>query len=170
MADKPIKLGTTGQLTEFAPITTSGGAGDAGKVLATDGGGKIDSTFLPSGIGADTKLITASEALSAGDFVNIWTSTGVKVRKADASASGKRAHGFVLSAVSSSGTATVYASGINNAVSGATPGADAFLSDSAAGGFVATAPSGSGKVVQYIGPVLSATEIAFEPTIPVVLA
>lgn len=170
MADKPLKLGSSGQLTEFAPIATSAGAGDAGKVFVTDGGGKIDTTFLPTGIGADTKQITASEALSAGDFVNVWISTGVKVRKADASASGKRAHGFVLAAVSSSATATVYMTGINNAVSGATAGSDAFLSDSAAGGFVSTQPTGSGKVVQYLGPVLSATEIAFEPTAPVILA
>lgn len=120
--------------------------------------------------GAATKTITASENLAAGDFVNIWTSTGVKVRRADASTSGKRAHGYVLAAVLSTASATVYLSGINSAVTGATPGADAFLSDTTPGGFVSTAPTGSGKTVQYLGPVLSATEIAYEPTIPVVLA
>lgn len=170
MGDKPLKLGSAGNLQEFVPITTSGGAGDAGKVFATDSGGKIDNSFLPTGIGAETKTITTSEALSAGDFVNIWTSTGVKARKADASTSGKRAHGFVLSSVSSGGSATVYLAGINNAVSGATAGADAFLSDSVAGGFVSTQPTGTGKAVQYLGPVLSATEIAFQPTVPIVLA
>lgn len=50
---------------------SSAGAGDAGKVVALDGSGRIDNTMMPVGIGADTATITASEALSAGDFVNI---------------------------------------------------------------------------------------------------
>lgn len=169
MADKPLKM-NAGAITEFSPITTSAGAGDAGKVFALDGGGKIDSTFLPTGIGADTKIIPASENLAAGDFVNIHSSTGVKVRKADGSTTGKAAEGFVLAAVTSGQNATVYTAGINNAVTGATPGNDAYLSDTAAGGFVETAVSGSGKTSQYLGPILSATEIAFQPRTPVNLA
>lgn len=120
--------------------------------------------------GTPSKAVTTSEALTAGDWVNLWTSTGIKARRADASTSGKRAHGYVTAAVISGGTATVYTGGINTAVSGATPGSDAFLSDSTPGGYVSTAPTGSGKTVQYLGPILSATEIAFEPTIPMVLA
>ena len=88
--------------------TTSAGAGDSGKLVALDGSGRIDSTMMPVGIGADTATITTSEALSAGDFVNVWDSTGAKVRKADATVSGKEAHGFVLSAYGSSASATVY--------------------------------------------------------------
>lgn len=168
-ADKFVKLSGS-QLQEVIPITTSAGSGDAGKIPGLDGGGKLDTTFMPTGVGAETKIVTTSEALAAGDWVNLWISTGIKARKADASTSGKRAHGFVLAAVLSAGSATVYLAGINNAVSGLTPGSDAFLSDSVAGGTVSTAPTGTGKTVQYLGPILSATEVAYEPTIPVVLA
>ena len=148
--------------------TSSAGAGDSGKLVALDGAGRIDSTMMPVGIGADTATITASEALSAGDFVNVHNSSGAKVRKADASTSGKEAHGFVLSAVSSSASATVYFEGTNTAVTGQTPG-PVFLS-ATPGLATSTAPSSSGNVVQRIGFATSATEINFQSHTPVVLA
>jgi hypothetical protein len=82
-----------GLLTEVAASQTSAGAGDAGKIPALDAAGKLDTTFMPTGVGADTASITTSEALAAGDLVNIHNSTGAKARKADASVSGKEAHG-----------------------------------------------------------------------------
>src|SRR5687768_3186062 len=100
---------------------SSAGAGESGKLVQLDGSGRIDNTMMPVGIGADTALITASEALAAGDFVNIWNSTGAKVRKADATTE-KPAHGFVLAAVSSGAQATVYFEGTNTGVTGQTPG------------------------------------------------
>lgn len=147
--------------------TTSAGAGDSGKLVALDGSGRIDSTMMPVGIGADTATITTSEALSAGDFVNVWNSTGAKVRKADATVSGKEAHGFVLSAYSSSASATVYFEGTNTGVTGQTPG-PVFLSTTA-GIATSTAPSGSGNVVQRIGFAVSATSINFQSQPPIVL-
>ena len=147
--------------------TTSAGAGDAGKIPALDASGRIDSTFLPVGIGADTAIITTSEALPAGAFVNVWNSTGAKVRKADATAAGKHAMGFVLSAYGSGVPATVYFEGTNTAVSGQTPG-DVFLATTA-GGATGTAPSGSGNVVQSIGFAVSATAINFNAARPITL-
>lgn len=147
--------------------TTSAGAGDSGKLVALDGSGRIDSTMMPVGIGADTATITTSEALSAGDFVNVWNSTGAKVRKADATVSGKEAHGFVLSAYGSSASATVYFEGTNTGVTGQTPG-PVFLSTTA-GIATNTAPSGSGNVVQRIGFAVSATAINFQAQTPIVL-
>ena len=147
--------------------TTSAGAGDSGKLVALDGSGRIDSTMMPVGIGADTATITTSEALSAGDFVNVWNSTGAKVRKADATVSGKEAHGFVLSAYGSSASATVYFEGTNTGVTGQTPG-PVFLSTTA-GVATSTAPSGSGNVVQRIGFAVSATAINFQSQTPIVL-
>jgi len=147
--------------------TTSAGAGDSGKLVALDGSGRIDSTMMPVGIGADTATITTSEALSAGDFVNVWNSTGAKVRKADATVSGKEAHGFVLSAYGSSASATVYFEGTNTGVTGQTPG-PVFLSTTA-GVATSTAPSGSGNVVQRIGFAVSATAINFQSQLPIVL-
>jgi hypothetical protein len=49
---------------------SSAGAADAGKVVQLDGSGRLDNSVMPVGIGADTKVMMASEALAAGDFVN----------------------------------------------------------------------------------------------------
>lgn len=147
--------------------TTSAGAGDSGKLPALDAAGKLDTSFMPTGVAADVAIITTSEALAAGDFVNIWSSTGAKVRKADATVSGKEAHGFVLSAFGSATAATVYFEGSNSGVSGQTPGV-VFLSTTA--GIAATAaPSGSGNVVQRIGFATSATNINFQSQPPLIL-
>ena len=147
---------------------SSAGSADAGKLAALDGSGRLDTTMMPVGIGADTASITTSEALAAGDFVNVWNSTGAKVRKADATVSGKEAHGFVLASVSSGATATVYFEGTNTGVTGQTPG-NIFLATTAGQG-AATAPSGSGNVVQRIGFAVSPTAVNFQSQQPIVLA
>lgn len=149
-------------------VGTSAGAGDSGKLPSLDGSGRLDNSFMPVGIGADTAVISTSETLAAGDFVNIWDSTGAKVRKADATTAGKEAHGFVLSAFTHPTTATVYFEGTNTAVTGKTPGVQ-FL-QTTAGTSGSTAPSSSGNVVQKLGVATSATTINFEPQQPIVLA
>lgn len=148
--------------------TTSAGAGDSGKVVALDGSGRIDSTMMPVGIGADTAVITTSEAVASGDLVNIWNSTGAKVRKADATVAGKEAHGFVLVGVGSGAAATVFFEGSNTAMAGLTPGVQ-FLSTTA-GTTSVTAPSTSGNVVQRVGFAVSATTMNFQSGAPVTLA
>src|SRR4051812_31243860 len=101
-----------GALAEVIANQSSAGAGDAGKAVALDATGRIDNSMMPVGISADTQVVTASEALSDGDYVNIWDSAGTfKVRKADASAAGKEAHGFVLASALSGAAATVYFEG-----------------------------------------------------------
>jgi len=147
--------------------TTSAGAGDSGKLVALDGAGKIDSTMMPTGIGADTASIEASEALAAGDLVNIYDSTGAKCRKADASTAGKEAHGFVLASVESAANATVYFEGTNTQVTGLTPGKQ-FLS-ATPGLCAAAAPSGSGNIVQRVGFAVSSTAMNFQAQTPIVL-
>lgn len=169
-ANKVPALNSNGvlDLTIVNGKASSAGAGDAGKVVALDGAGKIDVTMMPTGIGADTASITASEALAAGDFVNIWNSTGAKVRKADATSAGKEAHGFVISAVSNGASATVYFEGSNTAVTGQVPG-PVFLATTA-GAATTTAPSTAGNIVQRIGFATSATSINFQSQPPVTLA
>ena len=168
MAGNKYIANTAGTLTEVASIQTSAGAGDAGKIPAVDSTGRLDSTFMPVGIAPDTASIVSSENLAAGDFVNIHDVAGAfRVRKADATVTGKFAHGFVLAAVTSPAAAQVFFEGQNTQVSGATPG-DRFLSTTA-GGHTATAPSAAGQVVQRIGVAVSATVINFEPGVPVVL-
>lgn len=169
MAAKKFLRLVGGVITEIFGIQTSAGAGNAGDLVALDDTGRIDGSMMPVGIGADTALISASEALAAGDFVNVWDSAGAfKVRKADATVAGKEAHGFVLAAVASGSDATVYFEGTNTQVTGQTPG-DVFLQTTAGVGGSAV-PSASGNVVQQIGIAVSATAVNFERGTPVVLA
>lgn len=150
-------------------IQSSAGAGDAEKLIATDATGKIHSSFLPAGLGAATISVTTTEALAAGDFVEIYASSGSKCRKADA-ATLKRAKGFVLSAFGSGVPATIYPLGeVNNQLAGLTPGADYYLSLTA-GGITTSAPSATGQMYQYLGTAISATELATVSDIAVELA
>lgn len=183
-AGKIVALNSNGVLdsTVVNSKTTSAGAGDSGKIPALnasgilddtiinatvtssankvvklDGSGKLDVTVMPSGIGADTAIITASEALSAGDWVNIYNNSGAKVRKADATTTGKLAHGYVTAAVSNGNPATVYFEGSNSNVTGMTPG-EVYLSTTPGVG-TNTPPSTAGNVVQKIGFATSATNV-----------
>jgi hypothetical protein len=148
----------------------SAGAGDSGKIPQLDATGRIDASVLPVGIGADTATITASEALAAGDLVNIYNVAGVaNCRKADGSVSGKEAHGFVLAGVASSAAASVYFEGTNTQCTGLTPGVQ-YLSGTVAGKSSSTPASGAGKVVQVVGFAISATALNFQSESPIVLA
>ena len=169
MADKYIK-NNAGQLAEVEGTVTSAGAGDAGKIVALDSSGKLDNSIMPSGIGADTEVMATSENLSAGDLVNIWNDSGTrKARKADAS-NGRRAHGFVLDAVTSPSNATVYMSGDITGLTSLTPGVVYYLSGGTAGASTSTSPSTAGYLSQEIGIAVSATAIVFKPQPPITLA
>jgi len=141
-------------------INASTGAGDASKIVRTDGTGRLDSSLLPVGIGADTLSIEASETLAAGDFVNIFDDTGTaKVRKADAT-NGRDANGFVLSGVTSGNNIDVYFEGTNTQLSGMTIGARQYLG--ATGSVTETPNTTSGQIHQYLGKASSATELNVE--------
>lgn len=139
--------------------TTLGGAGNADKIVATGAGGLLDISLFPAGIGADILVVPATEALAAGAQVNLWASGGVlSARNADAVAAngGKRSDGFVLAAVASGASATVYRSGgPNTALSGLTPGTDYYLGTG--GQVTATQNVTAGQTDQYIGKATSAT-------------
>lgn len=138
-----------------------------GRITEMGAGNEFDESTLPF---TRSKVLTASEALSAGNVVNVWDNSGtVMVRKADATISGKEATGYVLDGVASSATVTVYFDDVLEGLSSLSPGNIYYLSTTA-GGITTTAPSASGNVVQRVGRALSASEIAFEPGEPVVLA
>lgn len=168
MAGNKYIANTAGTLTEVAASQTSAGAGDAGKIPALDAAGRLDTSMMPVGIAADTASVVASENLAAGDFVNIWNSTGAKARKADATVAGKEAHGYVIAGVTAPAAATVYFEGTNPGVTGQTPG-PVYLSTTA-GLATATPPSGAGNVVQRIGFATAPTAINCQIQLPVVLA
>lgn len=164
---KFLTLNASGLPLEVSTVSSSAGAGDAGKAVELDGAGKLSLSFLPTGSLTPPRTILASEALAAGDLVNIWSNAGVEnVRKADASAAnaGRIAHGFVLSAVSAGANASVFPfGGTVSGLTGLTPGAIYFLSNSTPGGRTTTPPSTAGHSVQVVGIALSATDLIFDP-------
>lgn len=150
----------------------SAGAADGNKIVQLNSNGKIDTTILPTTVGVETVAVTASEALSAGDFVNVYNNAGnPAVRKADATAFGKQANGFVLAGVASGAQATVYLEGTNNACTGRTPGAPQFLSAVTPGkpneGTTEALPTTAASIVQNIGVAVNATTVTFSYEPPV---
>ena len=167
MAEKYIK-NNAGQLAEVEATVTSTGATDAGKIVALDTSGKLDTTVMPTGIGAQTQAMVCSENLTAGDLINIWNDSGTrKARRADCS-NGRRAHGFVLSGFTSGATATIYLDDTLTGLTSLTPGAMYYLSTTGAAS--STAPSTAGQISQEIGVAVSTTAISFEPQQPITLA
>lgn len=158
--------GTTNLPSQLTPNTTSAGAADAGKLIALNGSGLVDSTMLPSSSGLPSLSVPTSENLAAGAIVNLYSASGtLTARNASAADATKPADGFVLAATTSPANATVYFAGsMNNGASGLTLGAPVFLSASTAGAATATAPSTAGNLVQRLGgDAISATEFLFNP-------
>jgi hypothetical protein len=161
MADKFVKWSDDGRvLDETIPITSSSGAADAGKIVATGPDGQIDPTFLgAANINDSGREMTAFEALSAGDFVNVFMDGGTpKLRRADAGNKATRAHGFVKESAEGGGTVTFYHCGVNGGLTGLTAGATLFLSDATPGKASATVPVAAGHIAQSVGVALSDTE------------
>lgn len=170
MPAKKYLKAQNGFTAEQAATVVSTGNANGGDVVALDDTGRLDASVLPVGVGADVATIKASEALGAGDFVNIYALSGAAaVRKADASITGQEAHGYVLAAVASGAAATIYFDGRNTSVTGQTPG-NVFLSATVPGKATATCPTGSGQLQQRLGIAVAATEINFEAVTPIILA
>lgn len=147
------------------PATPLGGAGNGEKIVSTGVSGVLDVSLFPAGIGANIISVPASEALSAGAVVNLYSNAGAtNARNADGSVAsgGKQVSGFVISSVASSATAMVYRNGLNTGVTGLTPGADYYLGLTP-GTIVTTAPTGAGQTQQYVGTAITATSIDIQP-------
>lgn len=152
-----------GKTKQIFAIATSAGAADAGKVGALGPDGRWDMSLMPVGIGANTIIVPASEAIGAGKFVNFHANAGaMNVRLADNS-NGRQADGYVKDAVASAANATVYPlDSTNAALTGLTPGSRYWLGT--AGGVLAAAldptdVANVGKVCQELGTAKSATEL-----------
>lgn len=171
MAAKRFLGLVAGRIKQIAAVVVSAGAGNDGDLVALDASGKLDASVLPAGVGQNTVSATASEALAAGDLVNLYNNAGtINARKADATAEGKECHGFVKAAVANAATATVFTSGnILTGLTGLTPGARQYVATSP-GARTETPPATAGNVVQMVGVAVSATSIAFEPEEPITVA
>jgi hypothetical protein len=164
---KLIQVNTNGTQQEYAGKSTSAGSGDAGEFVTLDAAGKLDASLLPNGVGADANTLTSGEALSAGDFVYI--TAGGTVLKADCTAIGKAARGYVLAAVANAAPATVYFDESNNVLTGLTPGATYYM-HSTAGGVTSTPTTTTGQIVQEVGFATSATSLHVNIQEPIIRA
>jgi hypothetical protein len=159
-----------GILQEVQAISTSAGAGDAGKIPALDAVGRLAENMMPMGVSAETQVCKAGVGgLVANDVVYIHLVTAVLTAdKADATDATKRAQGYVKDIVAQGEDATVYLDG-GLPGTGLTPGAKYYLTTTP-GTVSVTPPAGSGNMVQCVGEATSETEIKFDPDkIPIVL-
>lgn len=166
MVQKILVLDSTSNLPkEITPNTTSAGATDAGKLVALNPSGQLDSTLFPPGIGGASQVFPTSENLAAGALCNVWLSSGTPtLRNANATDATKPAQCFVLAATTSPASNTAYFPGqLVNGVSGLTPGGPVYLSASTPGGVTSTAPSAPGNLIQQVGSAMSATSFEFQP-------
>jgi hypothetical protein len=156
MADKYIDLGSNG-LQRKEATSTSSGAGDAGKIVALNGSGEIDSTMLPT---SNEVSMTCSENITAGQMINIHDSSGAKVRKASNTSYALRVMGYATSTALSGNSVTVnLREGLSSDQSGLTIGAKYYLGT--AGAITTTPPTAAGTIVQEVGDAKSATELSF---------
>jgi hypothetical protein len=138
---------------------TGGTPTQAGAIVGLDANGRIDVSLMPGTIGSLSFALSASEALTAGDWTNAyWDSTNsiYRVRKALATDVSKPTNSFVLDTVAQSGTVTVYFSGANTAIvatgfTNADEGKPIFLSAATSGASTKSAPSSTGNLIQRLG-------------------
>lgn len=151
-----------GITTEDTAIVVSTGALDAGKITGLDETGKLSVTVMPTGIGASTQVMVASEPLEKGALVNVYDNAGVdNARNANATDMTKPAQGFVLEAVTTGGNATVYTDGINTALAGLTTGSRYYTS-TVNGKMVTVAPNAKGNNLQFVGYAINKTTLQFQ--------
>ena len=91
-----VRDATTNLPKELTPNTTSAGAADAGKLVALNGSGVLDSTLFPAGTGMASQVFPTSENLAAAALVNVYNNSGTPTaRNANATDAAKPAIGFV---------------------------------------------------------------------------
>lgn len=154
--NKYLTIGANNIPTMVAASQTSAGAGDAGKLVALNSSGLIDSTMLPSST-AVTR--TASENIAAGGLINEFLSTTIKVRNADNSTY-KPVHGYAPSAITSAASGPVYlfTGPAITGLTGLTVGGECFLDT--AGNITQTAPT-SAALLQKVGVAATSSSVDF---------
>jgi hypothetical protein len=152
-------------LDSYSRWSASAGAASAGGAAPIPGDENPDYTAPDPTL---SREMTTSEAIVAHAVVNIWNSSGAKVRNATAATAGKEANGYVKAAAEAGATVEVFFDGENAGLSGLTPGV-LYLSD-VAGQVTSVPPAGAGKVVQRVGTASDAGVFVFEPGEPIGLA
>jgi len=181
-AQKFLQRNPSGSGLAENTASTSGGAGNEGKIPALDPTtGLLNINMMPVGIGpeVDASGVCGATSLTAGMYVNFYNNGGTKtVQPADNSDATKPAHGFVLAGYSVGQTVTVYLpSQTNNLIPvgsfvAADIGKPLYLGTSGAATLTRLA-SGTGKLDQQVGEVDSvgaAVSSCFKPEAGIVLA
>ena len=166
-------LDANGNTTMEATVQASAGAADAGKLPALDANGLIDRSMTYNN---PAQTFTASETIATSAIVNVWDSTGAKVRNADASGGvAKKADGTAATGFASAAAGTI---DLDNVVlgglTGLVVGTQYFLSATTPGGIVkvgdAGYPATAGHILQKIGKALTATTLKVDIGDPIILA
>lgn len=113
------------------PIKESTGAASANKIPQTKEDGKLDVSLMPPELDLSAETATTSEALAAGDFINVWLDSSdstVKIRKGDAG-NNRPYHGFVRTSYPVGVEATYFSGGDNTELSDLVPGSPYFASE-----------------------------------------
>lgn len=113
-------------------------------------------------------ILQASEAISAGRLVNIYTVSGTaRIRNASATDLTKPAHGFAMAAIASgAGGAVGFPGQIITGLSTLVGGTPYFLDVAPnVGGVTPVVPSAAGNGVQPVGVALSSSMLVFTPQI-----
>lgn len=166
--NKFLKIGDTGFSEEDNGVVISSGSADGTRLVSTDSNGKLDPSLMPAGLGADRILLTAGEAISAGNLLYI-TSTGT-VMKADGSNKLKACIGFSQDNALINDPILIYFEGSIQGLVGLTPGGRYYLSNTSPGGVTTNVITTPGHILQYIGNATTSTSISFEVDDPRVRA
>lgn len=172
MAGTYLDINTsTGRPKREQALTSSAGAGDAGKIPSLDGSGKLDATFLPDMASGEDLTLEALEAITAGQLINTTLSGGVlKVRKADGTDPTREADGYANATISSGASGSIHV-GPGTLVKtghGLTIGARVFLG-ATPGALVTTALTTAGYISQRVGKVLDDNQIIIDFEEPIEL-
>ncbi len=150
---------TTGRETMVSGAQVSTGTAQANQIPALSANGLLDVSLITKDVLSNNiKMIVASEALTAGRYVNIFSNAGTaNVRLADAT-NDRPAHGFVRKAFGSGETAMVYMEGGNDLLSGLIPGGRMYLGSN--GQATATVPTKANSAIyQFLGTAIGTGEI-----------
>ena len=169
MANKFLALDQFGDEVELLGLETSGGVADAHKVVATGPDGRVDLSIMPSGFGSDIEPIISSEAISAGDWINVYDHVGTRTcRKASNLDNTKPVAGFAKASFASGAVVAVYLRGLNDQIpigtfDDADAGKKAFLG--VAGGTTVAPPTATGNYLQALGPIVNVDEVGAKITV-----
>ena len=163
--EKYLRLDSSGNVEE-APARHFQGTATTrpsykGDIVSLSEGGRFSEEVMPLGVKSVT-VKAISESHLAGDFVNLsHHDDGYLQSHYLDDRTEEDVQGFVLEDSVEFTETTVYLSGINDQLSGLTPGMPVYLDRD--GLATHTAPTASGRFVHYVGNAISSTAVWFNP-------